>query len=309
MNLNEIINNVRVAQENYNGREINNIIEDIKEIITQNFDILSNAYRLDKKEELNLNKLIAQLEIEKIDERIEGRAFKNEYGKVGNIMVPYGILGVISNCDVYNILRIIILALQTKNGLIINITENVGVNFLLIENIKNVLQNYNATDLIEIYNNKAGEKLEENEKIDGIIYVGKRADSERFKILVGKPVIYTGCGNYELYIEDNLDRKLIEKVKENPRLKIYSNPEIQIGQEVASIDEAILRIAETGNGYAAGIITRSRESAKKFVEKVKARNVFVNALPTLIDNNLDLKAKDLMYEKSILVYDDIIIDK
>ena len=164
---------------------------------------------------------------------------------------------------------------------------------------------YEFSNLIEIYNNKAGENLEENEKIDGIIYIGKKVNADRLKILTTKPLIYSGCGNYELYIDDNLDNELIEKAKENKNIKIYSKNEIGGGQSVSSLEEALLRIAETGNGYAAGIITSDREIAKEFVEKVKSRNIFVNALPVLIDNKLDIEAKDLMYKKSILVFDEI----
>lgn len=304
MEINNVIESVSKAQSKYisSVREIGAIIEDIKKYVEKNFDLLQQSYRIDQKDELSLAKLMTQFEISEIE---KSEAFKNEYGKVGNMMVPYGVLGVISDCDVYNILRIIVLGIQTKNGLVINITNNVGTNFLLIDGIKKVLGKYELSNLIEIYNNKAGENLEENEKINGIIYIGKKVNADRMKILTTKPLIYSGCGNYELYIEDNLDTELIEKVKDNSRFKIYSNTGIGIGQEVNSIEEVLLRIDETGNGYAAGIITRKRESAKKFVDKIKARNIFVNALPSLLNDNLDITAEDLMYKKSVLVYDEI----
>lgn len=302
MEINTIVELVNKAQSKYVSsiRESVEIIEDIKKYVENNFELLKQAYRIDKKDELSLEKLMLQFGISEIE---KSEAFKNEYGKVGNMMVPYGILGVISDCDVYNILRIIVLGIQTKNGLIINITDNVGTNFILIDGVKKVLEKYELSNLIEIYNNKAGENLEENEKINGIIYIGKKANADRMKILTTKPLIYSGCGNYELYIEDNLDDELMEKIKDNKKFKIYSNIGIGIGQEVKSKEEAMIRISETGNGYAVGIITSDRESAKEFVDKINAKNVFVNALPSLVNDNLDIAAQDLMYKKSVLVYD------
>lgn len=302
MNLSEIIANVSNAQSLYMsiGMDSIKIVDEIKSKIEKDFDLLNKAYKLDKNMELSKEKIDSQFELEELP---KSDAFKNEFGKVGNVIVPYGVLGVISNSDVYNVLRLIVLGIYTKNGLIINITDSVGTNYLLIQSVKNVLEKYGFANLIEIYNNNSGENLEENEQIDGLIYIGKKANAERLKISTTKPLIYSGCGNYELYIENNLDEELILKAEQNSNIKIYSNAEVGIGKTVKNIEEAITRIEESGNGYAVGIITESRENAKVFVDKIKSRNVFVNALPTLMNETLDIEPRDLMYKKSVLVYE------
>ena len=133
------------------------------------------------------------------------------------------------------------------------------------------------------------------------MYIGKKANAERFRMATIKPVIYSGCGNYELYVEDNIDEELVDQIAEIPNVKIFSMVP-GMGQEVKSMEEAIARIEEVGSGYSVGIITRSRENAKAFVDKVKARNIFVNSSPTLVDS-LDISINDLMYPKSVLVYE------
>ena len=95
----------------------------------------------------------------------------------------------------------------------------------------------------------------------------------------------------------------MNQISQNSNIKIFSQVS-GIGQEESSMEEALARIEETRNGYSVGIITKGRVHAKEFVDKVKARNVFTNSSPTLIDS-LDVGVKDLMYPKSVLVYDDI----
>ena len=139
MNLSEIIANVSNAQSLYMsmGVESLNIIEEIKAQIEKDLDLLSKAYSIDKNLNLSKNKLDLQFELEKLP---KSNFFKNEFGKIGNVIVPYGVLGVISNSDVYTVLRLMVLAVYTKNGLVINITDNVGTNFVLVQCAKNELE-------------------------------------------------------------------------------------------------------------------------------------------------------------------------
>lgn len=306
ISLNEMINQSKKAQEKYlsRGQDSEIILRDIKNQIEKNLDILYQGYIIENteiSEEIFAQKIRNQYEVE-INNNQE--VFKNEFGKVANIKDPYGVLGVLSDCNLFQIFRLMILAVVSKNALIINLEKNVGVNYLLIQNIKDVLKRYELENLIEIYNGKLNndEILQENENLDGIIFIGKRADAERIKILSTKPVIYSGCGYYDMYIEDDLDTELIEKIKENKQVKIYSKIGIGIGQEVTGLEEAIARINEFGNRYAVGIIVEDREKAKEFISLIKSRNVFVNAIPTLVET-LDIKASDLVCEKSILVYE------
>lgn len=299
MNLNEIIFNVKEAQKKYLsfGDEPSKIVTEIKHYILKNIDLLEDAYNLDKGINLSKSKIEQQF---KIEQQNSSQAFLNQFGKITNLYVPFGVLGVISNCDVYHILKLIVLALLTRNGLVINIIDNVGTNYLIIKNVKKVLSEYGIENLIEIYNNNAGETLEDCEDIDGIIYIGKKVNSDRLKISNTKPIIYSGCGNYELYIEDVLDEKVIRKVIQDNRIKVYTKVP-NLGQEVRNLEEAVARIMETGNEYSVGIITENRENAKMFVNKIKARNVFVNTLPTQINDELDIEPKDLVYRKSVFV--------
>ena len=304
--LREMIEQSKQVQNKYlsSDKNVEKILSEIESQIGKNIDLLYQAFIIENiqiSEEIFERKIRNQYAIEiKYNQEV----FRNEYGKVANVKMPYGVLGVISDCDLFQILRLIILAVATKNALIINLDKNVGVNYLLIQNVKQVLKRYELENLIEIYNSKINddESLQDSDSIDGLIFIRKKADAERITISSTKPVIYSGCGYYEVYIENNLDDELIKKVKENKQIKIYSKIGIGIGQEVTGLKEAIARINEFGNRYAVSIIVEDREKAKEFIDGVNARNVFVNTLPTLVEN-LDIEIEDMICKKSILVFE------
>lgn len=302
MTAQEIINELKANQKEYLASSIEpkKILEEIKKYIERDIDILSEAYKLDADDYLLADKLFSQFEMEEIE---KSDTFKNDFGKVTKLYVPFGVLGVISNCNVYQMFRLMLLAVATKNGLIIDVTRNVGTIFMLVNEVNNALKKMGLKNVIEIYNHSEGTNLEEVEELDGIIYIGKRVNMERIKLSCDKPVIYSGSGNYEVYVDDNLDDELVKKASSMENMKIYSKKGIEIGQEVSGVEEAIARINESGNEYGVGIITESRENAKIFVNEVKSSNVFVNALPTLMDDSLDIKEKDLVYQKTVLVYE------
>lgn len=303
MIIREIVDELKKNQKEYMLANITpqRILEEVKKNITNNLDIISEAYKLDtSNSELSKDKLLLQLQANKLE---EADTFKNEYGKVTNLCVPYGVLGTVFDCNVYIALRLMTLSLATKNALIIDTTNNVGTIFMLVNEFNNVLKKFGLNNQIEIYHHNEGTNLEDVEELDGIIYIGKRANSERLKMSFDKPIIYSGCGNYELYIDNKLDDELVQKANVMGDIKIYSKKGIGIGQEVSGLEEAIARINESGSEYGVGIITESRENAKRFVNEIKARNVFVNALPTIIDNKLDITERDLVYKKSVLVYE------
>lgn len=277
------------------------ILEEVQKNIISNFDIILDAFRIDNhNQELSKEKILRQLDIAKLE---QANTFKNEFGKVTHIDMPYGVLGVISNCNVYNALRLMVLAISSRSALIIDITNNIGAIYMLINEFNNVLNKMGLGELIELYHHNEGTNLEDIEELDGIIYIGKKTNAERIRMSLNKPIIYSGCGNYEMYIENNLDNELMKKAISMGNIKVYSKKGIGIGQEVSGLEEAIARINESGNEYGVGIIAESRESAKKFVNEIKARNVFVNALPTLIDDQLDFEIEDLVYKKSVLIYE------
>ena len=281
MNLNDIIKKSRNAQEQYLriGVSLKEILSEVKMGIENSFDLLEKAYQVESTEELSLTKMLKQFDV---DFELHNEPFLNEFGRGGNMEVPYGVLGVISDSDVYKILRILILGLLTRNSLIINVTKNVGVNFMLIKMVEQILERHHVEGFVQVYNNNVGDVLEESEQIDGIIYIGKKTDADRLKVSYTKPVIYSGCGNYEIYIENVLDENLINKIVKEENIRVYSKVGIGLGQEVSGIEEAIAKIQEYGSEYSVGIITENTESAKEFVARVKARNVFVNASPFLI---------------------------
>lgn len=316
MNLEQKILKAKEVQRKFLALDVESVVilKELQKRLQENLDLLIDAYQLDKEgidqeetiqerereEEIFLKKLNRQFEVE---EMIPAEVFRNEFGKVSHLSVPYGVLGVISNCEIFSILRLIILAILTRNGLVIRVNQNPGTNFLWIQNVKAILRKYQIEDLIALYaTQEKVEKLEETEIIDGLIYIGKKVNVERLKLSTNKPIIYSGCGNYEVYVEDDLNHELIQKLQMNSNVKIYSKAGIGIGQEVKNLEEAILRIQETGNEYAVGIFTESRENAKIFVEQIKAKNIFVNASPTLVED-LEIKKEDLLYQKSILFFE------
>lgn len=298
---------IKEGQKKYFSSRIsgNEMLQEVKKKILSNVDLIAKAYELDASEEFLTSKLNAQFELDDTVslDNFQSDTFKNEFGKVTNLYVPYGVLGLASDCNLYTTLRIILLAIYTKNGLVIDVTKNVGSIFLIVEMIHDTFSQLGLDNIIATYHHEAGERLENTEELDGMIYIGKKANAERIRIAFGKKVIYSGCGNYELYVEDNLDSHLLEQASHMRNIKIFAKEGVAVGQEVSDLEEAIARINESGNEYGVSIITESRENAKIFVNAIKARNVLVNALPTIVGDKLDIMPLDLMYQKSVLVYD------
>ncbi len=293
------VNNEQRRFFNVPNEKNEEILNALKNIINRDMDLYESACEIDAKK-LDKELLLKQINVKY---NPENEVFRNEYGRVSNTFVPYGVLGVMSDSNIYDLLRVMVISIVTRNGLIINLKDNVGANYLIINSVNEALKEYGSEKLIGIYGADSEEEVIENfEKLDGIIYIGKKTSCERLKLIGTVPVIYSGCKNYEVYVES---AELAEGVKElysMTNVKIYSNESVGIGNVVANVEQAIAKINEEGNGYSTSIITKSVENSGKFIDGIKSKNVFVNASPTLIGNELDLTPESLTYKKSVLVH-------
>lgn len=232
MNLNEIIQKSKEAYYKCLKLEVEPqvIINEFKTYIKNNFDLIEKSYYIDKKERLYLERILSQFDVE-FSEKSE--LFQNQFGRGGNLQVPYGIIGVISSYNIYNVIRLINLAFLTRNSMIFNVTEDYGTNYFLLQGLNQILKYYKLENFIQLYNNNAGEVLEENEQIDALIYIGKKNNANRLKISTTKPVIFSGCGNYEFYVDELMDEGLINQALEIENMSIYSRKGVGIGKEIS----------------------------------------------------------------------------
>ena len=84
-------------------------------------------------------------------------------------------------------------------------------------------------------------------------------------------------GNSEL--TKNIDNYCINKLK-IPSIVLMENAAIKV---VKNIDEAINIINEFGSGHSEAIVTRDYENSQKFLQKVNAAAVYVNASTRFTD--------------------------
>lgn len=288
MKLNEIIKQMNDKILNCNvEEEIDDILDDIKTHLFQNFDLIEDAYYHDTNDNIDKDLLIDKFNIaEKNHYGIIGMAYKNEYGMVANNFVPYGVVGLIikNNISIYNITEIISLIIQTRNSLIIECNTFSTTMLVLIELINQILEETERFNKIYMINENI-EKIDDDTNVDLILYIGQK---DAFNKL-NNPCLkkYFGIGNYELYIDEELDNDLIEEAKKQ-NVKIIKD---------LSFEE--LNIA--GSNYATSLLSSNTKMIRLFINKVKSRFLLINMLPTLEDR-ISISPSDLLYEKATIIY-------
>ena len=288
--LDSIINDMRIIRLMYQEEyPMNDLLDTIKKHIQENIDILERSFELEYQQSLDTNRLLHSFDLNSDNKvGIIDAPFTNEYGKVANNYVPYGIVGVVVKNDIsfYQYASIISLLIQTKNSIILEPFHKMGTINILIEMINSILLQIQGIPRIEI--NTSGETLKENRLLDLLLFIGSKNEYRTISTFCHK--LYYGIGDYELILDKEIDSHLIEEAKKRNVILIDKDKE----------EDFYSRFNASSSNYCTAIMTDSKEEARKFIANVKASYVFVNALPTLVDDiNIDIN--DLIYKKSTLI--------
>ena len=291
--LDSIIDKMRLNRLSYNEEyNVEELVETIKKHLKSNIDILQKSYEYEYKQSLNIDKLISSFNYIKNNKiGIIDNPFKNEFGKVANNYVPYGIVGVVVKNDIslYNYASILNLLIQTNNSVIFEPYKNMGTVNILIEMLNQVITQINGINKIII--NSTNELLQQNNNIDLLLFIGNKNEFNNIHIKCDKK--YYGIGNYELIIDKMLDISLVNEARKRNVLIIEKNNNKDFYNTFNSFS----------SNYCTAIMSDNKEEVRKFISNVKSSYLLVNIIPTIQDE-INIDVNDLLYKKSTLIWDD-----
>lgn len=277
--------------------DIQKIIQSIKIDIKENIDLYTRILKKENQVDLDKNKLNYLLNKEFNSNYGNIQQFKNNYGIVMNNKVPYGNILAIYTGDFYLTIELILKTIATRNVLKIKPSSLQVTNLIIIERVNKILEEYQIEEKLELITD------EDVEDIDLILQLGKEFNLN-FKVPRNVPIKKIEYNKSIFYVEDILDRDLLQKIKENYTYVIVKeNLDINelYDKKVKDIKEAVKYINREYKRESVGIMCKNPGVSSYFVEKVYAKNVFVNVSPTLIER-FDLDCDELLYQKNICVY-------
>jgi len=285
---------IKLIDENVDMKKI---LESIKTDIKQNIDIYTQTLKKEKQiilDEEKINSILNE-EINSSYGNIE--QFKNEYGIVMKNKVPYGNVLAIYDGDFFVTIELVLKTIATRNVLKIKTSKLQVTNLILIERINKILEVYGIVDKLELITDKT------IKNVDLILQIGRDYDLD-LDVQKDVPIKKIEYKKSILYVEDVLDKELLEKIKENYAYVIAKDGidvDEAYDKKVKDVEEAIKFINREYKRNSVGIMCKNPEVSVYFIEKVYAENVFVNVSPTLI-RDFTLTCDDLMYQKNICVY-------
>lgn len=284
MRFNRLSNN-----EEYNIEEL---VDTIKKHLKTNIDILQKSYEYEYNQPLNIVKLINSFDYIKSNKiGIIDSPFRNEFGKVANNYVPYGIVGVVVKNDfsLYNYASMLNLLIQTNNSIILEPYKNIGTVNVLVEMLNQVITQINGINKIII--NSTNELLQQNNNIDLLLFIGSKNEFNGIQTQCDKK--YYGIGNYELIVDKMLDTNLVNEARKRNVVIV----------EKSNTKDFYNKFNLSSSNYCTAIMSDNKEEVRKFISNVKSSYLLVNIIPTIQDKiNIDIN--DLLYKKSTLIWDD-----
>lgn len=291
--LDSIIEKMKLNRLSYNEEyNIEALVDTIKKHLKTNIDILQKSYEYEYNQSLNVDKLISSFDYIKNNKvGIIDSPFRNEFGKVANNYVPYGIVGVVVKNDIslYNYASILNLLIQTNNSIILEPYKNMGTVNILVEMLNQVITQINGINKIVI--NSTNELLQQNNNIDLLLFIGNKNDFNNIKIRCDKK--YYGIGNYELILDKMIDINLVNEARKRNVVIIEKN----------NTRDFYSNFNLSSSNYCTAIMSDSKEEIRKFISNVKSSYLLVNIIPT-IQNDINIDINDLLYKKSTLIWDD-----
>jgi len=307
MDMTNILWKAEQAYEHMEESNSSEIVNAIGAHISKNEDLLIEATEND---EINKVSIISiENEIDKVAKQsslykkiIEN--FKTEEGFIlGSHYVPLGVLGALYDGNPFTAVCLIARAIASHNSIILCTDKNITTNGVIVELARKVLKiNDYPEDLIQIVFEREG-IISSDLRIRNIIAVGNREEQDEITEVAKVNVITSGYNNYEIYIEDQVDKELISRIiSSTANIKIFINQDMEEEYEgiecVDDMEHAIAEINRRGSGFSASIITRDRNNALQFMKRVKSRSVSVNASP-MIHGAFDIELEELMKKQTL----------
>jgi len=309
--LSDKISVMKMIATNENGSGMKKVLQDIYNMIDENEDLIKQSYALDKQHTGKKDDIKIKLILDSIEQVINYEfklddVFENiDSKRVLGIKQNLGVIGVFYDGDILVTIDLICKALKTNNSIIFNIdvSKNPGTNALIVNNIKDILRKNNKPENLININLSDNDNLL-LEDLDVVVVIGSREKRIGFKQVTSHPVIESGYGYNEIYIENDTYKEFILKIlSEDVNIKFYVKEGIDLGIEaieVRDIDEAISIINRNGANYSVAIFTDDENNAKNFITKVHSKYAFVNASSTLA-SDLDIGLENLYYNKICVV--------
>ncbi|MBR4178361.1 MAG: hypothetical protein IKR57_03325 [Bacilli bacterium] len=281
--LEEKINSMKEKRLKVDSYDVKDVMSDIVSNIKNNIDTLKKTFNQEYEEELDVNMLFNSFDL--VDFYTE--IYKNDFGLVTNSFSPYGLIGLIvdNEISIYNLANILSLIIQSRNSIILELKKSKKSLILLISMINKVL---NEKRIVPIETNKY---LSNMNTYDLLIFIGDKDKFNRLNNTCEKK--YYGIGNYELIIDTELDKKLIETAKKKNVLITYKTKD----------DRFYTNFSRISSNYCVSLMTDSKEEARVFFRDMKASFLLVNIIPTL-EKRINIRFEDLIYQKSCIVYEE-----
>jgi hypothetical protein len=276
---------VREMKNKTNNGDVNSLFNAIKETLKNDSDLLNEFYNQVYHEKLDIDYIINVFNVHKDSKFGVKEMYKQKGFTISNNYVPYGVVGLSINnyLNPYQIVSIIEMIIENHNSLIINTKYHQQFISLIVLDINKVLEQDNNYNKIVISDNDI---LDDN--LDLLLYIGRKDQYDTLNVTCQTK--YYGIGLYELYVEKELDSKLIEEAKKQGVIVKYGS----------DITDLIFQ-ANHGNKYAISLMSKNDEDIRKFIIEVQASYILLNTIPTLEDRiNIDIN--DLCYFKSIILY-------
>ncbi len=315
----ELLNNSIMAREKMDiNIDAKNIVKQWFEQIEKNKDSIKSINNIDVR---NDNGIILDFDIiNAMKERL--LTIDDQYRKVismqkddtnhfivGKQQDNLGTILLAYDNNVYTMIEFIAKCLLSRNSLIIS-SDNEFMKFTnetFVNLIHDVLKAYKCKEeFVQIYYTEDySELLYNNTSINKVFACGN-ADFQ--KMIVSKsrvPVQCLGYDNYELYLDNNSNIDLVNKIIDSSnRVEIYVKDGVDIGDMnaiiVQDLDEAIAKINFSGSRFSTSIFTNSGADGAKFLREVKSSYIGVNSSPLKniydsVDINSLLTVKNMYY--------------
>lgn len=317
-----ILLNARKSYENVNQKDIN-----LKEIINIFKEkIISNQKEIEQIIMIENNYNDNQLNFEEILKIIDNQIFIDKPLKTieevktidgfikGKYYDSLGVLGVIYNGDIYVTIKMMLMAINTKNAMIFCTNNKLyAINKMLVLIMQQILKEININEnLIQVINSVDYVDMYGHDSMfDQFIVIGNKNMQVSVWKKCGIPILNSGYNCFDFYIEDVLDYELIKKILEikNIDLNLYINKKISAElteklniedyTEIENVEECIRDIKLNSAKYSSSIMTKDKENASKFLKMVKSKNVFINASPT-VERSLDIDEGKLTCLKQVM---------
>lgn len=256
-------------KHNITNSNLSAIFFDIEKELEKNSETIKQLLKIDQKYcniQINLEKLknvIKYLKNEKLDIKKEQK-----------VIIKY-------NGNPCITLNLCILAIITKNIIIFDYENNmVGINFLIIQIVNNILKKYKTDRLIYLIN--------ENKDADKIICIDDINQYNRYLQEKNIKIQFYSYDYIDFYSDsDEFEEieELIYQYAENNLIPIEKYSELDI-------DEAS-QMMQKGIGNNVVVLTNNEKTKEIFNRKIKHKKLYINKNP--FEKNIRIIDKEILY--------------